>query len=313
MFRSLDRLEDRVDPMAALGLAVLAVSTSAILVRLSDAPSLVKASYRVLFMTLTVAPLLPRYLPELRAVDPRDLFFASLAGIALAAHFATWFESLEWTTVAASVTLVQTQPAFVAVGAWLLLDERLTPRMVGGIVVAMLGVAVMTFGAPVVAGLTGSGPILAGVLDAFRGSGHLYGDALAVGGAITAAGYVLAGRSIRQRLSLVPYVFVVYGVCTVTLFSVTASQGIPLRGYPPVEWVLFLAMALGPGLFGHTLVNWTLKHVESSVVSVSLLGEPVGSALLALAIFTEVPGVATVVGGSVVLLGIVVTARARQI
>lgn len=305
------RAEDRLDPMVAVGIAVLAVSTSAILVRLSDAPSLVKACYRVLFMTLTVAPLLPRYLPELRKIDPRDLLFATLAGIGLAAHFAAWFESLEWTTVAASVTLVQTQPAFVAVGAWLLLDERLTPRMIGGIVVAMLGVVAMTLGDPLIGAIAGDAPVIETLRRTFVGSGHLYGDLLAVVGAIMAAGYVLAGRSIRQRLSLIPYVFVVYGVCTITLFTVTASRGVPLLGYPRHEWLLFAAMALGPGLFGHTLINWALKHVESSVVSVSLLGEPVGSALLALAIFTEVPGPATIAGGAVVLLGIFVTSRAR--
>lgn len=311
MHALLARLEDRVDPMVAIGVAVVAVSTSAILVRLSDAPSLVKACYRVLFMTLTVAPLLPRYLPELRDIEPRDLLFATLAGIGLAAHFAAWFESLEWTTVAASVTLVQTQPAFVAVGAWLLLDERLTSRMVGGILVAMAGVVAMTLGDPLIAALLGDAPVLDTLARTFVGSGHLYGDVLAVIGAIMAAAYMLAGRSIRQRLSLVPYVFVVYGVCTITLFGVTASQGIPLLGYPTNEWLLFAGMALGPGLFGHTIINWALKHVESSVVSVSLLGEPVGSAVLALALFTEVPGPATIAGGAVVLLGIFVTSRAR--
>lgn len=313
MYDLVTRTEDRLDPMVAVGIAVLAVSTSAILVRLSDAPSLVKASYRVLFMTLTVAPFLPRYLPELREVSVRDLLYATLAGIALAAHFAAWFESLEWTTVAASVTLVQTQPAFVAVGAWLLLDERLTPRMVGGIVVAMLGVVAMTLGDPLLAVLPGDAPVLDTLGRTFVGSGYLYGDVLAVIGAVMAATYMLAGRSIRQRLSLVPYVFVVYSVCTVTLLAVTASQGVPLLGYPQHEWLLFGAMALGPGLFGHTLINWALKHIESSIVSVSLLGEPVGSTLLALALFTEVPGPATIVGGGVVLLGIYVTTRARTL
>lgn len=312
MYELLARAEDRLDPMVAVGIAVIAVSTSAILVRLSDAPSIVKACYRVLFMTLTVAPFLPRYLPELRDVNPRDLLFATLAGIALAAHFAAWFESLEWTTVAASVTLVQTQPMFVALGAWALLDEGLTGRMIGGILVAILGVFTMTLGGPLIHAIAGADPVLETLGRTFVGSGHLYGDLLAVVGALMAAGYVLAGRSIRQRLSLVPYVFLVYSVCTITLFVVTAGQGIPLLGYPGHEWVLFAAMALGPGLFGHTVINWALKHVESSVVSVSLLGEPVGSALLALAIFTEVPGPATIAGGVVVLLGIFVTSQARD-
>lgn len=313
MYELLARAEDRLDPMVAVAVAIIAVSTSAILVRMSDAPSLVKACYRVLFMTLTIAPFLPRYMPELRAIDGRDLVFATLAGVGLAAHFAAWFESLNWTSVAASVTLVQTQPAFVVIGAWFLLDERLTGRMVGGIILAMLGVVAMTLGDPFVEALAVDAPVLDTLARTFVGSGQLYGNLLAVVGAVMAAGYVLAGRSIRQRLSLVPYVFVVYSVCTITLFAVTAGQGIPLAGYPPREWILFAAMALGPGLFGHTLINWALKHLESTVVSVSLLSEPIGSALLALAIFAEVPGPATILGGTVVLVGIFVTSRARAV
>jgi len=129
-------------------------------------------------------------------------------------------------------------------------------------------------------------------------------------GAASAAGYVLAGRSVRQRLSLAPYVFVVYGVCAATLVAVAVWRGTPLSGYAVHEWVLFLGMAVGPGLFGHTLINWSLKYVESSVVSVSLLGEPVGSTLLALVLLGQVPGVATVAGGVVVLGGIYVTSTA---
>jgi drug/metabolite transporter (DMT)-like permease len=135
----------------------------------------------------------------------------------------------------------------------------------------------------------------------------LYGNALAVVGAVAAAAYVLAGRSIRQRVSLVPYVTVVYAVCAATLLGVAVWEGHALAGYPSREWLLFAAMALGPGLFGHTVVNWVLAHVDSSVVSVSLLGEPLGSTLLALVLLGEVPTLATVVGGSVVLFGIAVT------
>jgi drug/metabolite transporter (DMT)-like permease len=84
-----------------------------------------------------------------------------------------------------------------------------------------------------------------------------------------------------------------------------------LLGYPPTEWVLFLAMGLLPGMFGHTVINWALKYVESSVVSVSFLGEPVGSTILALALLGEVPAVVTILGAIVVLLGIFVTSRSR--
>lgn len=297
---SLRALAERLPPLAAMPIAVLAISTSAILIRLSDAPTFVMATYRVV---ITVALLLPlavtRYRDEFAALGLRDLLVASVSGTLLAIHFASWFRSVVYTSVAASTTLVQAQPLFVAVGAWALLDERVTRRMIGGILVAIGGMLVMSLG-----------DFLAGV--ALAGPRPLYGNALAVVGAVTAAGYVLAGRSLRQRIALVPYVTVVYAVCAAVLLGLAVRQNLPLTGYPLREWVLFTAMAIGPGIFGHTVVNWVLAHVESSVVSVSLLGEPVGSTLLAVLILAEVPSVATLVGGAIVLGGIYVTAQDRE-
>ena len=288
-----------VPPLAALGVAILAISTGAILVRLSDAPSAVAAFYRVLFTTL---PLLPvavwRYRSAFRRLDGRDLLGATLAGLALAVHFAAWFESLEWTSVAASVTLVQSQPLFVAVGAWLLLRERLTRRMVAGILVAVAGMATMSMGDLLGGVLVGPDPVL--------------GNPLALVGAVMAAGYVLAGRSLRQRVALVPYVVIVYGVCTVCLLGIAVLQGGPLLDYPAREWLIFAGLAVGPGLLGHTVINWALAHLESSVVSVSLLGEPVGATILAFVFLAEAPTAFTVLGGVVVLAGIYITARDRE-
>jgi len=298
------RIEDRVPPMAALAVAVAAVSTSAILVEFSRAPSVVKALYRVVFMTALVAPVaLARSPEDFARISGRDWAVAGVAGVALAIHFAAWFESLNHTTVAASVTLVQTQPLFVAVGAALVLSERVTRTTSVGILVAVAGAAVMGLGADLVA---------VAFPDRAAATGTLYGNALAVLGASMAAGYVLVGRSLRQRISLFPYVTVVYAACAVTLFAVVLAGGYPLFAYPPREWLLFLGMAVGPGIFGHTVLNWALEHVESSVVSVSLLGEPVGSSLLAVYFFAEIPGPYTLVGGSVVLSGIYLASRGRR-
>jgi drug/metabolite transporter (DMT)-like permease len=291
-------LDEDVPPGLGLTVAVVAVSTGAIFVRLSDAPSTVAAFYRVLFTTLPLVPLaLWRYRAAFARIGRRDLLFASLSGVALAVHFAAWFESLAWTSVAASVTLVQSQPLFVALGAWLLLDERPSARIVGGILVAVAGMATMALG-----------DLLTGVLV---GRNPLLGNALALLGAVMAGGYVLAGRSLRQRVSVVPYVVIVYGVCTVVLLGIVLAQGAPLTGYPAREWLLFAGLAVGPGLLGHTLVNWALAHLRSSVVSVSLLGEPVGASVLALVLLSEVPTAFTVAGGAVVLAGIAVTATGR--
>jgi drug/metabolite transporter (DMT)-like permease len=282
-----------------LAVAIVAISTGAILVELSDAPSAVAAFYRVLFTTL---PLLPvafwRYREEFRLIRRRDLGFATLSGVALALHFAAWFESLEWTSVAASVTLVQSQPLFVALGAWLLLSEYINRRMVGGILFAVAGIGIMSMG-----------DFLGGVLVGPR---PLLGNGLALFGALMAAGYVLTGRSLRQRVSLVPYVVVVYSVCTACLFVLSLVQGGDLTGYPTHEWLIFLGLAAGPGLLGHTVINWALAHLESSVVSVSMLGEPVGATILAFVFLAEAPTEFTVFGGVVVLVGIALTTIERE-
>ncbi|MFT4890835.1 MAG: drug/metabolite transporter (DMT)-like permease [Halobacteriales archaeon] len=291
--------EDHVSPMAALGVAVVAVSTSAILVRWSQAPSTVKALYRVVFMTALVAPVAVRnHRDDFARIDRRDLVVAGLAGVALAAHFASWFASLDYTSVAASVTLVQSQPLFVAVGAYLLLGERVTRLTVVGIAIAVVGAAVMSFGQPTGTEQASLNPPL--------------GNALALFGAVMAAAYVLSGRSLRQRIALFPYVTVVYAACSVVLLGIVLVQGWALFAYPPREWILFLGMAIGPGIVGHTVVNWALEHLESSLVSVSLLGEPVGSTVLAFFLLSEVPDPITLVGGAVVLAGIYATARARS-
>lgn len=313
-----------VSPFAGLVVAVLAVSTSAILVRFSDAPSLVKAFYRVLFNVSLLAPVaLARSRDELRGLPRRDLLWAGVAGVALAVHFASWFESLAWTSVAASVTLVQAQPLFVVLGAWALLDERVTPGVVAGIGVALVGMATMTLGDLVLpdallllaerTGFDGFAAVYDGPADPdLTGESPLYGDALALVAAVAAAAYVLAGRSLRQRVSLIPYVTVVYVVCAAVLLALTVARGHPLFDYPPREWTLFLGMAVVPGVFGHTVLNWALGYLESSVVSVSLLGEPVGSTLLAVVLIDEIPTPATVVGGLVVLAGISLTAKRQS-
>ena len=287
-----------VRPQVALGVAILAISTSAILINWSRAPAVIQAFYRVLFTTLLLAPLaVRRHADSFRSFSPGSYLRLAVPGVFLAVHFALWFESLDWTSVAASVTLVQSQPLFVAAGATLLLDERFSRRMLAGAVVALVGTVILSVG-----DLLGSSVL---------GTRPLYGNALALVSAVALAVYVLAGRSFRQRLPVVPYVTVVYAVCAVVLFVVAVVNGLPLTAYPPREWLLFVGIAAGPGILGHTVLNWSLGHLESGVVSVTLLAEPVGSALLAFLLLNEIVGPTTAVGGAVVLAGIYVAASDR--
>jgi drug/metabolite transporter (DMT)-like permease len=140
------------------------------------------------------------------------------------------------------------------------------------------------------------------------------GDMLAVVGAVTAAGYLLTGRRLRQGLSLAAYAGVVYGVCSLLLLAAAAVAGTPLWGFEPKVWLLFALMAAGPQILGHTVFNYLLRDLDATVVAVAIMGEPVGASLLALALFAEVPPWSAVIGGAVVLAGIylAVTAQARR-
>ena len=280
-----------------LVLGVAAVSTSAPLIRLADAPPLAVALYRNLFAALALFPFaLIRHRAELAALDRRRWGGLALAGGFLAIHFAAWIPSVGLTTVAASTALVNSQSIWAAVGARVVLGERVRRAAFVGIAVALAGAVVI------------SGADFALSPRAFAG------DMLAVVGAVSAAGYLLTGRRLRQRLSLVAYAFVVYAVCSLLLLIAALVVGTPLTGFEPEAWLLFVLMAAGPQILGHTVFNYLLRDVEATVVAVAVMAEPVGASLLALALFGEVPPVSAVIGGAVILAGIylAVTAQARR-
>jgi drug/metabolite transporter (DMT)-like permease len=269
-----------------IAVGVTAVSFGGVLVRLADAPAFAVAFYRVFFAAaiLTTIGLL-RHRDEYRGLTAQQWRLAALSGAALAVHFATWISSLSYTTVAASVVLVETQPIWVGLFGRFV-GERPTRRGKLGIAVALLGTLVISGGA----------------FD--TGPRALWGDLLAVAGAIAAAVYVLLGRNLRQSMSLVTYTSVVYSVSSAVLAAVMLVTGTPFFGYPPETWVLFALMTAGPQLLGHTVFNYLLGSVRATVVAVALVLEPVMATILALVILGERPGVVTVLGGAVVLVGV---------
>lgn len=243
-------------------------------------------------MSLTVlllaGPLLLRNRQELFALRGRDLWLMGLSGLFLGVHFASWVASLQYTSVASSTVLVTLHPFVVlAAGAWLF-GERVPPVAVIGVVLAISGSALVGWG------------------DFSLGGTALYGDFLAFVGAVTVAGYILIGRSVRQRVGLLPYAAVVYGVAALALLLMAALTGTPLLGYAPREWGLFLALAALPTIMGHTVMNWALRYLKAAVVSVSILGEPVGASALAFLLFGEAPGSLSLTGGLLILVGIAV-------
>lgn len=269
------------------------MGSAAVLIRLADAPALAVAFWRC---ALGVAVLLPPTL--LRTLLRRDSFprgrvllVALGSGAALGAHFGFWVSSLDYTSVAASVVLVSTQPVFVAALAWLLLGERTPALAFAGVLVALAGTAA-----------------IAG--DTAVGSAALLGNALALAGALTVAVYVLIGRSSRSGgVGALPYSVVVYAAAAGALLPAALVSGDRLWGYPAQTWFWLGAITLGPQIMGHTVFNWALRYVAASVVSAPLLAEPVIAALLAWVVLSEEPGPRTLVGSAVVLVGLFLLLR----
>lgn len=285
---------------AVLVTAVLGISVSGPLARLADAEPLAIAVWRLTLALVAIAGFLlwSGSWREWRGLSARDLGIAAGAGILLAIHFWSWIASLGMTSVAASVLLVNLHPVVIVAGSALWLGERPTRGQLVGIGIALLGAVII-----------GLGDARAATNDR-----ALLGDLLALLGAVTVGLYYLAGRSLRQRLSLWPYVGLVYGACLLALLAFAAVQGTHLWPHARKEWLLFAGIALGPMLLGHTGFNWSLRYVPAYVVSLAVLAEPVGAALLAALIpaIREVPGAATAVGGIVVLLGLVWGARSED-
>ena len=222
--------------------------------------------------------------------------YAGIAsGVALGAHFGFWISSLDYTSVAASVVLVSTQPVFVAVLAYLLFGESTTPLSFLGILIALAGTAVIAF-------------------DKTIGSAAFFGNVLALIGAVTVAVYVLIGRSSRTGgVGVLPYSIMVYSAAAATLLPVALILDVRLWGYSGETWFWLAAITAGPQLLGHTVFNWALRYVEASVISGTILAEPVVAALLAWLVLSERPGLLTLVGGAVVLAGLYFLLRGRPV
>lgn len=284
-------------PGLVLFAAVSAMSWGGPLTRLAAAPALAVAAWRLLFSTAIILAivLLRRELHTLR-LRRGDWALALGAGLLLAAHFWSWVASLELTTVASSTVLVNTQPIFVGVLSILFLGERPSRVQWLGIFIAVAGAGIIGWG------------------DLARGRSPLLGDLLAVAGAVFVACYYVIGRRLRPRMSLWTYTGAVYGIAALTLaLAVLLSPGVPAVAYPGRTWLIFLVLAAGPMMVGHTGVNYALRFVPAYVANVSLLGEPIGATLIAwlLPSIRERPPAQTLVGGALILAGIALGMRRR--
>lgn len=286
-------------PYIALFISVVSVSFAAIfIVSVSENVSPLSISfYRLLFTFLLLSPIVilnKKFRDEISRLSYCDLLIMCGIGVILALHFALWITSLDHTSVASSVILVTAHPVLVAPVAHYVLRERLTLINIFGICISIFGVVVLVLGNYDLGPLT---------IDS------LQGNILAILGGIAAGLYILGGRKMRKTVSVVSYAFVVYVVGAFVLLIMCLSFNASLINLTLRDYEIIFLMAVVSGILGHTFYNWSLGHIRASVASVVLLGEPLGSTLLAYVIpwIQQVPSNYTIIGGFFVLLGVYLT------
>jgi len=290
-------------------IAIIAVSTASLFIRFAQAegaPSLVIAAVRLTIATLTLGPIaFLRHRVELGNLTRRDLILGIFSGSFLAIHFATWISSLEYTSVASSVVFVSTGPLWVAILSPLLLNERLTGVAIVGLGLALFGGTVIGLSDTCVWNNGLQCPELSQIMQGRA----MWGNFLALCGALAVSGYLIIGRKLRAKMSLIPYIFLVYGISAIVLnIFMFASKQTPF-GYSPTAYGWIFLLAVIPQLIGHSTFNWLLKYLSATLVAVTTLSEPIGSAVLAYIFLKETPRPATVVGGVFILIGIYLTSK----
>jgi drug/metabolite transporter (DMT)-like permease len=285
-----------------LGLSVLMVSSAAIMIRFAQAEavsSVAIAAWRLgiaALVLVVVVAVKSSARDELRKTCKKDYLLAIISGLFLAAHFASWISSLRYTSVASSTALVTTNPIWIALVSWLIFREKLGRWLIIGIVAAIVGSGlIFASDARLMTGAGGENPPL--------------GNMLALIGSLTVCGYLLIGRRLRTTMTLLPYIVITYSSAAVALLLAALAAGHPLAGYSALAWACLVGLGLGPQLLGHSGINWALKHIPATFIAIVILGEPIGSSLLAWWIFGETFAPLQLAGFTVLLAGIYFASR----
>lgn len=277
--------------LIVLPVGIVSISTASIFIKLcSDAPSVVIAAARLGIASLILVPgavairgWKPLFVPW------RHFKYILLSSIFLSAHFFLWITSLKYTSVLSSVVIVTSNPIFIGLVSYVLFKEKVHRHLFLGII---LGIA---------------GGVLIAFSDMRVSSYSLYGDFLSLGGAIMASCYFLVGRKIRKTVNLISYIVPVYALTALILTGFVYIMGHDFYGYQQSTYIYFVLLAIIPQLVGHSSLNWSLKYVTATTVAVFVLGEPVGSSILAYFFLNETVAPIQLVGGALILSGIFIS------
>ncbi len=270
-----------------LGAGIFIISFAGIFVAMADAPPLIIAFYR---MFLSVVALLPLFI--YRQDCKFALFYSKrqiLVGFFLAVHFMLWVTAFEYTAVANAVIFVALQPIFTLLFEALWAREDLQKGIIIGVVISVVG------------------SFIVGAGDIHNLFANIKGDFLAVMAAFFAGLYLFSGRSLRKELNYFPYIFTVYFYAAMFLFIGILISDYSFVGYGTRNWLLFLGLAIGPTLIGHSVLNLAVRYVPTTLVSVSIIGEPILTTILAWLLLGETITRLTFFGGTLILAGVAYT------
>ena len=295
-------------PNLAIFFGILAVSSSSLFIRFAqtEVNSLVISAYRLALASIILFPVaLLKYRKEFSLLNKKEIRLGILSGIFLALHFATWISSLEDTTLASSVVLVSTTPLWVAILSPVTIKEPITKIIAIGLLIALLGTVII--------GMSdicefNSGISCPGAKEFFQGQAVI-GDLLALFGAWMAAGYVLIGRTLRKKLSVVSYVFLVYSIAAILLIIIVFGSKQQAFGFSNEIYLWLFLLAIIPQLIGHSIFNWSLGYLSAAFVSIALLGDPIAAVIMAFLFLGETPGLIKLFGAILILGGIIVASK----
>lgn len=285
-------------PYLAIIIGVISLSTAAVFVKMViDVPAAVTANYRLLLAFILLLPyVLLKKREELKKLAKKEWLLTFFAGISLAIHFIVWFESLQYTSVASSVVFVTLQPIFAFIGTYIIFQERFSSGTIISMFIALFGGIIIAWG------------------DFQIAEKALYGDFLALLGALLITVYFLFGQGVRTKISVISYTCIAYGIGAFVILVYNLVNSNSLTGYSTFHWVVFLGLAIFPTILGLNLLNWSLKWVSTSVISMAILFEPIGASILAYLIFGDLITWSQWLGGTIVIFGLLlfVTSTRRK-
>ncbi len=267
-----------------LAVGIFFLSTSGILIKVAAAPPLITAFYRMFFTVLILTPyFVIKHRSDARYfLDYRPL----LVGFLLAVHFILWITSIQYTDISNSVIFVALQPLFTIILEYFFAREDLKEGAVIGIIMAVIGSSIISIG------------------DFYQLGDKLFGNFLALSAALFASSYLFIGRGVRKKLNYFPYLYILYSYAALFLGIGVYLFDIPFTGYGTSNYLIFLALALGPTLVGHSILNLAVRYLPTSIVSLSILGEPILTTFLAWLLLNEQVRITTMLGGAFILGGI---------